>query len=92
MVLLLVYDVPDDRRRTRLFKKLRGFLTPVQKSVFEGELPSQRWNDLLHTVNDTINAAEDSVRIYSICRACRGSTTLLGTSPPVRDPKDPILV
>ena len=92
MVLVLVYDIPEDKRRTKLFKQLKGFLVPVQKSVFEGDLPSNRWNELLTTVNGTIDAGEDSVRIYSICRACKGSTTLLGTSPAVPDPGEPILV
>jgi CRISPR-associated protein Cas2 len=92
MVLVLAYDVVDDTRRAKLFKRMKGFLTPVQKSVFEGDLPARRWNELVRTVSAIIDASEDSVRIYSICRACKGSTTLLGTSPPVADPAEPILV
>lgn len=92
MVLVLVYDIPEDKRRTKLFKRLKGFLSPVQKSVFEGDLPSRRWTELLRTVNGTIDPAEDSVRIYSICRGCQGSMTLLGTSPAVPDPREPILI
>ena len=92
MVLLLVYDIVDDTRRTKLFKRLKGFLVPVQKSVFEGELPANRWSELLRTVNGTMDHQEDSVRIYSICKGCKGSMTLLGTSPAVPDPGQPILI
>lgn len=91
-MLVLVYDVADDRRRATLFKRLKGFLTPVQESVFEGDLPSRRWTELRRTVDRTIDAGEDSVRIYALCRACRGQTTLIGRSPPVPDPGEPILV
>lgn len=35
---VLAYDVVKNSRRAKLFKRLRGLLTPVQKSVFEGDL------------------------------------------------------
>lgn len=92
MVLVLVYDIPDDTRRTKLFKQMKGFLVPVQKSVFEGDLPANRWSELLRTVNEIMDHQEDSVRIYSICKGCKGSMTLLGTSPAVPDPGQPILI
>lgn len=31
---LVAYDIPDNRRRTRLHRLLRGFGDPLQKSVF----------------------------------------------------------
>ncbi len=92
MVLLLCYDVTDDPRRTRLYKRLHAFLTPVQKSVFEGSLPSNRLGALVQMVRNTIDPREDSVRIYALCRTCRGQTLLLGVSPTVREPGEPILV
>lgn len=92
MTLLLCYDVCEDARRTRLFKKLKGFLVPVQKSVFEGELPTRRWDELLKMVHQTIDLETDSVRIYHLCRGCAGITTLVGTSPPVRDPAEPVII
>lgn len=70
MHLLVSYDLRDDRRRTRLAKGLSGFLTRVQMSVFEGELPDQRLEDLLSLIDSEIDPSEDSVRIYRLCRRC----------------------
>ncbi|MES2644193.1 MAG: CRISPR-associated endonuclease Cas2 [Myxococcota bacterium] len=92
MVLVLCYDVVDDTRRGRLFKRLKGFLRPVQKSVFEGHLPDRRWGELTRMVGDTIDPVVDSVRIYQLCRGCAGITALIGCSPVVGDHADPILI
>ena len=86
MYLLVCYDVVTDRRRNRLFKRLRGLLKPVQKSVFEGELPDRRLPELVKMVHDTIDSATDTVRIYSLCRGCRGLIDLIGVAAPVADP------
>lgn len=92
MYLLLCYDVVDDPRRTRLFKRLKGLLRPVQKSVFEGELPDWRWNQLIRIVDDTIDHGTDTVRIYHLCRTCRGLLYLAGTAEPLPDPRVPVLI
>lgn len=92
MVLVLCYDVSDDKRRARLFKKLKGFLTPVQESVFEGNLPDARWGDLLRMVKTAIRADADTVRIYTICGRCQGAALLLGTAEKLRAPGEPILI
>ena len=33
---IITYDIRDDRRRDKIFKLLKGYVTPVQYSVFEG--------------------------------------------------------
>lgn len=43
MMHVLAYDVTDDRRRTKLHTALKDFGTPVQRSVFEFDLPSRSW-------------------------------------------------
>lgn len=87
MYLVVCYDVVTDRRRNRLFRRLRAMLQPVQKSVFEGELPDRRLPELQKMVHDTIDANTDTVRIYSLCRGCRGLVDLIGSAAPVPDPK-----
>ena len=72
MFIVVAYDIPDDRRRTRLFKRLKGFGTPVQYSVFgmprqraATEKPCRPWcARQIHTKHDT-------VRYYSLCESCR---------------------
>jgi CRISPR-associated protein Cas2 len=92
MHLVLCYDVVQDRRRGRLFKKLKGFLTPVQKSVFEGELPVRRWDDLIRTVQRCIDPLTDSVRIYGLCRGCAATITHIGITPMLSDPDEPVVI
>ncbi|MGC9320391.1 MAG: CRISPR-associated endonuclease Cas2, partial [Armatimonadota bacterium] len=31
VLVVVCYDVPDDARRTRIFKRMKGFGRPVQK-------------------------------------------------------------
>lgn len=71
MYIAVAYDVVCDRRRARLAKKLLDFLPRVQKSVFEGNLPPLRFPALERTILKEVDLAEDSVRIYHLCRACR---------------------
>ena len=92
MNLVLCYDVVEDKRRTRLHKRLKGFLRPVQKSVFEGWLHPTRYGPLLGVVRRTIDPHTDTVRIYHLCRGCIGLTELIGVAAPVDDPRDDTFV
>ncbi|GDX83704.1 hypothetical protein LBMAG42_55150 [Deltaproteobacteria bacterium] len=63
MVLVLADNIPDDTPRTKPFKRLKGFLVSEQKSVFDGDLPANRWSELLHAVSDNMDQQANSVRI-----------------------------
>lgn len=92
MHLLVCYDVVEDARRNRLFKGLKGFLRPVQKSVFDGALPPRRYPDLLALVTRHIDHATDTVRIYSLCGGCRNLVDLLGTARPLPEGPEDVVV
>ena len=92
MYLMLCYDIPNSARRGRLFKRLHGYLRPVQMSVFEGELPDSRWAALLALVDGTIDPEEDNVRIYALCRACRGLLVVRGVATTLPDAAEPVIV
>ncbi len=77
--LVVCYDIVEDRRRNRLLRKLREFLSHVQKSVFEGELADDRLESLRHMVLDEIDPTVDTVRIYHLCGRCIPLTEVLGT-------------
>ncbi len=92
MYLVLCYDVVSDARRNRLHKGLKGFLRPVQKSVFEGWLPPRRYPRLLSLVRRTIDHQTDTVRVYHLCRACQTLSELIGTAESVpRGPVDVVI-
>ncbi|MEW5706101.1 MAG: CRISPR-associated endonuclease Cas2 [Actinomycetota bacterium] len=75
---LIAYDIPQDRTRTRVHKLLKGYLYPVQYSVFEGELSPERLEEAIINIRELINENEDSVRVYSICSSCIQKTRIYG--------------
>jgi CRISPR-associated endonuclease Cas2 len=83
---LLAYDIVKNKARNRLFKRLHAFLTPVQKSVFEGPLPDRRLPQLVGLVERCIDPETDRVRIVQLCPACARSMQVFGVSlPPVEE-------
>lgn len=89
---LVTYDIPCDRRRTKLQKRLQGWLHRVQKSVFEGELPLRSLPKLQRVIAHQLDEEEDDVRIYVLCEGCGGSTVLMGRARRTPDPRDPVVV
>lgn len=71
---LVVYDIPDDRRRTRLHDRLLDFGSPVQYSVFECLVDQDELKKMKRVIERTISKRRDHVRIYFLCAACRGKT------------------
>ncbi|GIW95116.1 MAG: CRISPR-associated endoribonuclease Cas2 [Pirellulaceae bacterium] len=78
MYIVVAYDVVLDRRRTRLAKRLKGFLQHVQKSVFEGDIAEERLEELRAIIWNEIDPSEDSVRIYHLCQRCIPLTEVMG--------------
>jgi len=80
MYVVVTYDVVENKRRRKLFARLHGFVTPVQKSVFEGEIPDARHALLLDTIRKAIDPETDTVRVYRLCARCRPAVDLIGTA------------
>jgi CRISPR-associated protein Cas2 len=70
---VIAYDIPDDRRRTRLHNKLKSFGTAVQYSVFEAILDRTNLARMKEMIRAEIKG-EDLVRLYFLCRHCRRRT------------------
>ncbi|MDW8060810.1 MAG: CRISPR-associated endonuclease Cas2 [Thermomicrobium sp.] len=70
MLVVLCYDVSDDERRTRLYKRLLGYGTPVQRSVFECDLRPAELDRLRRVVRRIADPEKDDVRIYVLCEQC----------------------
>ena len=86
MFVVVAYDIPDDRRRTRVAKLLDDYGDRVQYSIFEMNLDSdRRFEAMQHRLQQTIDPTEDSVRIYHLCRSCTQRITLLGQGELTRD-------
>lgn len=78
MLILVSYDVPDDRRRTKLAHALKDFGGRVQYSVFECLLELDQVEALRLRVSRLISPEQDSVRIYRFCADCGSRTEVLG--------------
>ncbi len=82
---IISYDIPNDRRRTKLAKMLLDFGDRVQYSVFEARLDQELFDKLIKGINRTINEQEDSVRIYPMCATCQKGMIIIGKGPVVED-------
>ncbi len=64
-LVLIVYDIIDNKKRTKLAKLLQGYGVRVQKSAFEAWLTKTQYNKLISDV-PPFCGGEDSIRIYKI--------------------------
>lgn len=69
--ILVVYDISDDRRRTRLHDRLLDYGTPVQYSVFECLVEDSALVRMKKAVDRIIKPRLDRVRYYELCTACQ---------------------
>lgn len=76
-MIVVAYDIPDDKKRTKLHKKLRSYGTPVQYSVFECLLDGKRLEKLRALLDRVTDAQEDLVRVYFLCQTCHGRMEVL---------------
>jgi CRISPR-associated protein Cas2 len=83
---LVAYDVVEDRRRNKVAKAMVASGERVQRSVFEVYLTDQELQKLKRRLGKLIDPQQDSIRIYSLCAACRGKVSTIGqgkvTDPP----------
>lgn len=91
MRIVLAYDVVADRRRARFFRRLKRFMVPTQKSVFEADLNAVQLAAVERLIARELDLSEDAVRLYALCRTCQGLVQSHGVMPAPRDPDDPIL-
>src|SRR5436309_5071612 len=78
MLYVVSYDIPDDRRRTRVHSALTGFGTWVQYSVFECFLDRKQRLLMEARLLKEIHQQEDTIRIYGLCGACKPKVEVLG--------------
>jgi len=67
---VVVYDISNDRRRTKLHDALLNYGTPVQYSVFECLLDEEGLQRMKRAVRKVIRPRVDRVRYYYLCQRC----------------------
>lgn len=63
-IVLVIYDIVDNKRRSKMVKCLEGFGVRVQKSAFEAYLNKKRYEKLVKYTSNIVDTYEDSLRIY----------------------------
>lgn len=76
LFVLVIYDIVQNKRRTKFAKFLQGYGGRVQKSAFEAFLTPEKYDKLLAEIPRHINH-EDNVRIYRIIG--KGQVTAWGS-------------
>jgi CRISPR-associated protein Cas2 len=87
MLIVVSYDVPEDRRRTGLANDLKDFGARVQYSVFECVLSHDQLEALRKRLLRRLDLAEDRLRIYALCEECRAKVEVHGSGERTEDPE-----
>jgi len=87
MLVLIVYDIPDDQRRHKLATFLEGHGRRVQLSVFECFISLPDMKRLHNQVKRQVKPTEDNVRFYWIAADCLPKTLTIGSAPPQPPPQ-----
>lgn len=91
MFIVVVYDISNDKRRTKLFKALKNFGTPVQFSAFECILNDKNLLEMQEAICKIIRRKDDKVRIYTLCNNCRSVIKNMGLGKIVKE-RDVIVI
>lgn len=83
MYFVVSYDIPEDKRRTKIHKVLKSYGQWVQLSVFECQLTDTQYAKLRSRLSKLIQPNQDSVRFYFLCGCCQGKIERLGGEQPM---------
>lgn len=82
MLYVIAYDIPNDKRRTKIHKVLCGFGEWTQYSLFECFLDAKELVRLRARLQELVDSREDSVRLYPLCADCKDSVETIGSRAP----------
>lgn len=68
MFIVVSYDIPDDKRRTKVMKTMKDFGQHVQYSVFECEIKHKDYGRLRQQLKKLINPRLDNIRFYVLSK------------------------
>ena len=64
-LVLIIYDIIDNKRRTKMVKLLESYGTRVQRSAFEALINRSQYSKIIDGIKKIISN-EDNVRIYRL--------------------------
>ncbi len=63
-IVLMIYDIVDNKRRNKMVKCLEAYGVRVQKSAFEALLNRKQYEKMLRESSSLIDEEVDSLRVY----------------------------
>jgi CRISPR-associated protein Cas2 len=85
MLIVVAYDITDDKRRKKVFRLLKDFGDPRLRSVFECWVTPSTLGRLQRELGWIVKAHEDSVRCYFLCEQCEKRVEVRQRRPRGRD-------
>jgi CRISPR-associated protein Cas2 len=82
---VIAYDIPDDRRRTKVHQILLGYGKWTQYSLFECFLTRKQLILLRSRLKEYLIVTQDRVRFYPLCANCVSKVETVGGPPPADD-------
>ena len=79
---VIAYDIPDDKRRTKVHQILLGYGKWTQYSLFECFLTRKQLVLLRSRLAEHLVPRQDSVRFYALCANCVSKVETVGGPPP----------
>jgi CRISPR-associated protein Cas2 len=79
---VVAYDIPNDRRRTKVHKVLQGFGQWTEFSLFECFLTKKELLQMRAKLDKHLDASNDRVRIYTLCDSCLTKVETVGIPEP----------
>lgn len=79
---VIAYDIPSNKRRTKVHNLLSGYCSWSQYSLFEGYLTEKQQLALEAGLRKIIDEDQDSLRFYPLCAADVAKMITLGSDPP----------
>ena len=76
--IVIMYDISDDRTRTKLFKLLKRYGEPVQLSLFEAIISEAQFAEMRRDVARVMGSDAGQVRYYESCQTCDRGIVIFG--------------
>ena len=86
MLVIVVYDIPDNKRRKKLSDFLEGYGRRVQYSVFECFISLDEMRSLYEKTKKKVKPQEDNVRFYWISAEAVSRSLTIGSELPQEPP------
>lgn len=80
-LMVVAYDIPDDRRREKVHKALLRVGSPIQDSVFlvhHEQAHEEKAREVADLLRPLLKLKEDNVRLHPLCESCADRSVLLG--------------